>query len=192
MSLAKRWPLTGMEDEADLVLAAAGRDAAAFGELYRRYVTRIYRYLYSHVGNSADAEDITAQVFTSAWEGIHHYREQGAFSAWLFRIARNKANDHHRRRRAQVSLEETHLLENWDPQAHVERGEALRRLAELVERLDAERLELLRLRFAADMSYAEMAGVLGKSEPAVKMAVHRLLHHLQAAWEQPLEKADDD
>jgi RNA polymerase sigma-70 factor (ECF subfamily) len=186
LPLARRRPVSESGDEAALVNAAVRGDAAAFGELYRRYVPRVYRYLYSHVGEQVDAEDLTAQAFTAAWEGIARYREQGNFAAWLFRIARNKANDYYRRRRSQMSLDEAHslLLEDWDPQSHMEQSELLRRLSDLISQLDREQAELLRLRFAADMSYAEMASLLGRSEPAVKMSVHRLLRHLQVALEK--------
>jgi RNA polymerase sigma-70 factor (ECF subfamily) len=185
LSVARRWPVTGAEDEANLALAASRRDKAAFAELYGRYAARVYRYLYSYVGERTEAEDLTAQVFTAAWEGIHRYREQGNFAAWLFRIARNKAGDYYRRRRPQVSLDEVYPEPqvNWDPAAELERGEALHRLNMLVKRLEPEQLELLRLRFAADLSFAEIAGLLGRSEAAVKMAVHRLLHRLQVDWE---------
>ena len=186
LTLAQHWPVPGVEDEAALALAASQRDSAAFAELYRRYVDRVYRYLYSHVGDRADAEDLTALVFTAAWEGIYRYREQGNFAAWIFRIARNKAKDYYRRRRPQVPLDELspELLVDWDPVAGLERGEALRRLSLLVKRLEPDQIELLRLRFAADLSFAEIAGLLGRSEAAVKMAMHRLLHRLQVEWEK--------
>ena len=92
-------PVTGGQDNAidDAVLVRAARhDLAAFAALYRRYVTPIYRYLYSRVGNAADAEDLTAQTFVAALEGLPGYRERGNFAAWLFTIAHNKAADHHR------------------------------------------------------------------------------------------------
>jgi RNA polymerase sigma-70 factor (ECF subfamily) len=148
-------------------------------------VGRIYRYLYSHTGGREEAEDLTALVFTAAWEGIHRYREQGNFAAWIFGIARNKVGDYYRRRRQQVPLDEVYPepMEDWDPAAELERLEALKRLSILVRRLDAEHQELLRLRFAAGLSFREIAGLLGRSEAAVKMAVHRLLQRLQVDWE---------
>jgi RNA polymerase sigma-70 factor (ECF subfamily) len=71
------------DDGADdsLIVRAARSDPAAFAPLYRRYVTRVYRYIYSRVGNNADAEDLTAQVFLAALEGLQRYHEQGNFAA---------------------------------------------------------------------------------------------------------------
>lgn len=79
LSLAKSRAPASTEDDASLVKAAR-RDPAAFAALYRRHVTPVYRYLYSRVGNTADAEDLTAQVFTEALEGLGRYREVGSFA----------------------------------------------------------------------------------------------------------------
>lgn len=174
-----------IEDETRLV-SRFRTDPAAFAELYRRYVRRVYRYLYSHVGEAAEAEDLTAQVFTAAWESRHRYQERGAFAAWLFRIARNKIADHFRRRRPQVSLEsdDPPLKEEWDPLGQLVHTESLQRLSRLVNCLQPTEIELLRLRFAAELTYAEMGVALGQSEAASKMAVRRLLDRLQDDWER--------
>jgi len=81
LSLAKPGaPVVAKEEDASLVKAAR-RDPAAFAALYWRYVTPVYRYLYSRVSHAADAEDLTAQVFTEALEGLSRYREWGSFAA---------------------------------------------------------------------------------------------------------------
>jgi len=173
------------EEDASLVRAAQ-RNPAVFAALYRRYVTPIYRYLYSRLGHAAQAEDLTAQVFTEALEGLHRYREQGNFAGWLFTIARYKVTDHYRRQRPRVPLNEAldRPAQGDDPLTHVVQDEALQRLAALVTPLDEEQQELLRLRFAAGLTYGEIGKLVGRSEAAVKMVVYRLLHRLQAAWEE--------
>jgi RNA polymerase sigma-70 factor, ECF subfamily len=183
--IARAVRVAAMNDDSSLA-AAARRDPAAFSKLYQRYVTRVYRYIYSHVGNEQDAEDITAQVFGSAWEGLPRYREQGQFASWLFRIARNKINDFYRSRREHLSIDELadKLWEEMDPLETVERREALRRLAVLVDDLRGDEQEMVRLRFAASLSHAEIATLMGRSEGAIKMALHRLLRRLQAEWEK--------
>ena len=182
-------PVTGGQDNAidDAVLVrAARRDPAAFAVLYRRYVTSIYRYLYSRVGNSADAEDLTAQTFVAGLEGLPGYHERGSFAAWLFTIAHNKAADHHRQRHPHLPLDEA--LDSpghgEDPMTTMMRKETLQRLSALVAGLEEDKQELLRLRFAGSLTYAQMAQVVGSSEGAVKMAVHRLLNRLEAGWEE--------
>ena len=170
-------------DDAELVRDAR-RNRSAFGALYRRYVDRIYRYVYSRVGRKADAEDLTAQIFTEAMEGLEGYRERGTFSAWLFTIAHRRVVDHYRRRRPTQPLDAASEIEDGGPNplAEVVREERLEHLARLVKGLDAEKQELLRLRFAGELTYREIGEVVGRSEGAVKMAVHRLLRRLEEAW----------
>jgi RNA polymerase sigma-70 factor (ECF subfamily) len=188
--LVKPSTATSAEEDASLVRAAQ-RDPAAFAPLYQRYVTPVYRYIYSQVGNAADAEDLTAQVFTKALEGLHRYREQGNFAAWLFTIARRKVADHYRRQRPHVPLNEAldSPAERGNPLTYVVQEEALQRLAALVAKLGEQKQELLRLRFAAGLTYGEISELVGRSEAAVKMAVHRLLRQLEAQWEESDEQA---
>ena len=169
-----------------VLVQASRRDPAAFAALYRRYVTPIYRYLYSRVGQAAVAEDLTAQVFVAALEGLAGYRERGHFAAWLFTIARRKAADHFRRQRPHLPLDEAldSPAKAESPLAGLVRQEALQRLATLVADLDEDQQELLRLRFAGGLSYGQIGAVVGRSEAAVKMAVHRLLRRLEAGWEE--------
>ncbi len=171
-------------DDAGLVRAAR-RDPAAFAALYRRYVGPVYRYLYSRLGHTAEAEDLTAQVFSAALQALPQYRERERFAAWLFAIARRRLADHYRSRRQAEPLDERlpGTAKDADPLAHVLRAEALERLAALVVGLGEAEQEMLRLRFAGGLSYAEMAQVLGKREGAVKMAMHRLLRRLEEDWE---------
>src|SRR5438105_3700139 len=92
-------------EEAELV-RLAGRDPDAFARLYDRFVQKVYRYAYRRVRSHADAEDITAQVFRRALEGIAGYDERGApFGAWLFRIARNLLVDRARAGPSALSLD---------------------------------------------------------------------------------------
>ena len=153
-------------------------------------MTRVYRYIHARVGNREDAEDLTAQVFFEALERWPSYREQGKVAAWLFTIARRRVADYYRQARPSLSLET--LPEVDDPATPWEslvREEELAHLAHLVNQLDEEDQELLRLRFAAGLTYREMAEVLGRSEAAVKMAVHRLIRRLARMWEASHEGA---
>lgn len=172
---------TNAVDDAALVQAAR-RDTAAFAALYRRYVTPVYRYLCSRAGNEADAQDLTAQVFLEALESLHRYHDRGNFAAWLFTIARRRAIDHYRHRPTLTLEEIAEPADDRDPLSNVMRHESLVRLAALVSQLNDDQRELLRLRFAAGLTFGQMGNVLGRREAAVKMAVHRLLEHLKDQW----------
>jgi RNA polymerase sigma-70 factor, ECF subfamily len=174
------------EHVARLALKASGQDLTAYTELYRLYVTRIYRFLYTRLGDTTEAEEVTSQVFMAAWEALPRYKEKGSFTSWLFRIARNKLNDYFRRNRPQLPLEDIRgkLSENWDPLASLVQEENLRQLARIVQNLPRDQYDLLSMRFAAGLTYKEMASILGRSEGAVKMAFGRLVKKLKEEWEQ--------
>lgn len=184
LTLARNQSENKPEDEAALV-EAARREPAAFSLLYRRYVTPVYRYLYKRLGNVRDAEDVTSQVFTEALEGLAHYRERGSFAAWLFTIARRKAIHAYRQQRSDLALEEVGELHGSteDPLEQLVQDEQLERIAAIFAELDEDQRELLRLRFTAGLAYVEIGAVLGRSESAVKMAIHRLLRRMYEKWE---------
>jgi RNA polymerase sigma-70 factor, ECF subfamily len=168
-------------DEA-LLIAAAVRDRAAFAPLYRRYVTPVYRYFARQTANAQDAEDLTAATFDKALAGLDRYREQGAFAAWLFSIARHTLRDYQRRFRPHLDVDlmaEPPAAMPDEPEAEVLRGERLRLLGQRLRRLPADQQEAVALRFFAELGVAATARTLGRSEGAVRMLVHRAITTLR-------------
>ena len=193
MHNAMALPLDGApattSDESALVLAAR-HDASAFGTLYLRYLDRVYWYLRARTPSEEDAADLTQQVFLQALAALPCYRQHSVpFTAWLFRIARNVAIDFQRRRRATVAWDA--LPEGWragalpDLEHAAMRAEAIDRLRTLLAQLDAEKRELLALRFAAGLTVAEIAVVIGKSEAATKKQLARLVQSLKEKYRDP-------
>ena len=171
-------------DELPALIENAKQDSLAFARLYDRFSRPIYRYLYSRVGNQADAEDLTAQTFLTALEKLPRYREQGHFKAWLFTIARNKAVDHFRKKRPDVRPDAAEMRsgEN-DLLADLIQSELIQQLSVLIRSLDREEQELLRLRYVADLNFGEMAAMLGKRQDAVKKSLYRLQVRLHSQLE---------
>ncbi len=165
------------------LIEKARRSPKAFAAIYRHYLTPVYRYVYRRVGNVHEAEDITSQVFTEALEGLvaGRYHEGGCFSAWLFTLAAHKLIDFYRLRPA-LQLDDGHSAE-VNLSASVEEKEDYRRLARLLAGLEEEKQELLRLRFSAGLSFAEIAALDGRNEASVKMAVYRCIDWLREHWE---------
>ena len=85
----------------------AQQNLAEFHELYISWLPPVYRYFYYRVGNTKDAENLTAQVFLKVYEELSNYRNHGQFPAWLFTITRHKAADFFRTRHPAISLEMT-------------------------------------------------------------------------------------
>jgi len=171
-------------DDISRLIEDARQDPLAFARLYDHFSKPVYRYLYSRVGNQADAEDLTAQTFLIPLEKGPRYRERGNFKAWLFTIAHNKAMDHFRKRRPEVLLETAEMQAGQkDPLTNVIQSEQIVQLSTLIRGLDQKEQELLRLRYVADLSFAEIAALLDKREDAVKKSLYRLQARLQGQLE---------
>lgn len=169
------------------LVSAAQRDPAQFDALYRRYLAQVYSYAYYELRDHQAAEDATEKAFLAALANLGRFEEralpadgEGAstFRVWLFRIARNVvANDRRAaRRRPSTSLtDDTLLVDPIDVEraavAREDAAEALR----AVGRLRADRRRALVLRFVDEMTTAEIAGILGRSEGAVRVLIHRAL-----------------
>ncbi len=171
-----------LQDE-DKLVDNARHDTEAFASLYKRYLAPIYRYLLTRLNTDHDAEDLTAQVFTEALEGIvaDRYRSGGNFAAWLFTIARRRLVDFYRKHPT-AELTDPPSQEP-SPLSIVEHNENIQRLAHLLTQLDEEHRELLRLRFSAGLNFSQISILEGRSEPAVKMALYRTIAFLQEHWE---------
>jgi RNA polymerase sigma-70 factor (ECF subfamily) len=166
-------------DDSDLV-AMAHEDQAAFGELYERYVSKIYSYIYYRTGNHHDAEDLTARVFHRALVHIETYVERGVpFQAWLYRIAHNLVANWHRdrNRRKVVPLDEFIAagLRSEAPDETTEAQEEKERLIQAIRRLPDERQQLLVLKFVERLSNQEIGVIMDRSEGAIKSLYHRTL-----------------
>ncbi len=171
-----------MSDDSELI-ERARRNPEAFAALYEQYLERVYRYLYRRLGNVHDAEELTAQIFTDALEGLlkNHYKAGGCFPAWLFSIARRRVADFYRKR-THDPLEE-HPSSEPGLLAALEKSDDLQQLSRLLAQLDEHKRELLRLRFSAGLHFAEIALLENRSEAAVKMELYRTLDFLRQQWE---------
>jgi RNA polymerase sigma-70 factor (ECF subfamily) len=178
-------PLPDLPDDLELVRAAR-QTPDGFGGLYLRYVNPVFRYLCSRTGNVQEAEDLTSQTFMAALESLDGFREDSRFVPWLFTIARNKAADHFRKqkksRRLQSELQ-PNPVEKEGLLTQVIQTERAQALSERLQRLPEKDLELLRLRFLAEMTYVEMGEVLHRSPDAVKKSTYRLLARLKGQLE---------
>ena len=178
-------PVEAESDDAAIV-EAARTDPQAFGELYERFYPRVYRYVYLRVGNIPDAEDVTGLVFIKALEALRTYQSRGnGFAPWIFRIARNAVVDHYRRQRKQTSLENIDFEGGeGDPIISVLGNDNRTELRALVETLSADQREVILLRYAAELSFCEIATILKKKEPAIRMLLHRGLRKLKAVIDE--------
>jgi len=173
-----------VQDEENLVRRAKERDQEAFAQLYEEYFDKIYRYIALRIGDRMEAEDITQQVFLNAIRAISSFKLRGVpFSAWLFRIAHNQVVDYLRKkaRRATTPLEESLIISEDAPQLIAEQKQDVERLRLATRKLTPAQREVIAFRFAGELSIAQVAKVMGKSEGAVKALQHSAIVALRKA-----------
>jgi len=166
------------------IITSARQDPQMFGDLYLLYGQPVFRYLYSRMGSVPEAEDATAQTFLAALERFPKYRHDGYFASWLFSIARNKAMDYFRKRRKETPLEEAEFIPaDGNILQQVIKTERIAALSKLISTLSEDEQELIRLRYVAELSFAEIGHLLGQKEDTVKKSLYRLLARLKVQLE---------
>jgi RNA polymerase sigma-70 factor (ECF subfamily) len=183
----RQQPAVNLEDLPDMELVKrAKEDKSAFGEIYERYVDKIYKYIYYRVGNQHDAEDLTSRVFFRALANVDTFEDRGVpFQAWLYRIAHNLVANHHRDRgrRKIIPLDEYIVSGIFTgpegPERAAEDMEDRERLMAAIRSLPEDRQQLLVLKFVDRLSNAEIGDIMGRTEGAVKSLYHRTLSALR-------------
>ena len=173
-----------VEIELETIRLAQAGDEAALAQIYVSYARLIYRYHYSRVGNPADAEDLTSQTFMAVLESLPRYQHRGRFTAWMFQIARNKAMDHFRGNNKMSTVTGPVAdTAQADALEAVYQKESKTQLKRLLQTLDEDERELLRLRFTAELSFVQIGQLLGRTEDAVRKSIRRILDRLAVEME---------
>ena len=177
--------MSEQKEEIELINAAKN-DPKAFGVLYKRYVERIYNYIYYRTSSAKDAEDLTEKVFFKAMNHISGYKHMGLpFSAWLYRIAHNLVANYHRdsARKQEISLDYVpgnslpHSVSH--PESKAVQSQEVDNLLLVINNLAPNRQELLILKFVDQLSNKEIGRIMRKSEGAIKSLYHRTLLELR-------------
>jgi RNA polymerase sigma-70 factor, ECF subfamily len=174
--------LKALKNDAEerLLIEAAKRDAARFGELYQRNVYQVYAYVSRRVGTREEAEDITADVFHHALDNLRTFEWRGApFAAWLIRIAAHRIIDRWR----STARESGNPVVDDPKDERMEDLEQRAALFQLVKRLPEDQRRVVVARFVEEKSIREIAQELGRSEGAVKQLQFRALEKLRASVE---------
>lgn len=185
--------MSEQKDLRKLVEKAQKGDISAFGRIYDLLYDRIYAYVLHRVGVRAQAEDIAAEVFVDALEGLDGFRWQGAgFRAWIYRIAHNDVLDHFRRTGrtvGEVPLDEDAREVPAEKQVEdVVAGKwEQRALLRAVRSLSDDQQQVVLLKLVGNLSNRQIGEVISKNEGAVKALQHRALARLRKLLEESRE-----
>ncbi|MGA9391957.1 MAG: sigma-70 family RNA polymerase sigma factor [Candidatus Sulfotelmatobacter sp.] len=178
--------MKALKKEADerLLVEAAQKDPARFGELYENNFERVYAYVVRRVGDRAETEDLTSEVFHHALANLRKFEWRGIpFAAWLFRIAANLISDRWQRSNREQLAAEPQIESIQARGAEFEDVERKAMLFRMVETLPPEQRRVVVLRFVEEKSIKEVAREIRKTEGAVKQLQFRALTALRARME---------
>jgi RNA polymerase sigma-70 factor (ECF subfamily) len=179
------------------LVEAAQADPARFEALYRKYLAQVYSYAFYELRDHHEAEDATERTFLAALTNLGRFEErarpadgEGAstFRVWLFQIARNAVAERRRslRRRPEAPLEAAiSAAAPTDVEGDVVLHDEAAAAWSAVGRLPDDRRRAVVLRFVDEMSTAEIAGILGRSEGAVRVLIHRALRSVARDLDDP-------
>jgi RNA polymerase sigma-70 factor (ECF subfamily) len=168
--------------EVELLERARRYDAPALAEIYDRYAESIYGYLYRYLGNAAEAEDLTGEVFLRLLQVLPTRRApRERLQGWLYRVAHNLAMDCFRQQSkgTLVPLEEEWIPGADAPSAVVEDHQQQQQLRAAINGLTADQQQVILLRFGQGLRLAEVGRLMGKTEGAVKILQHRAINRLR-------------
>jgi RNA polymerase sigma factor (sigma-70 family) len=161
----------------------------AWNTFYTRFAPTIFAYLSRQAASRQDAEDLLLEVFLSASkEAMLEELSEERQLAWLRRVARNKLVDYYRHQRLINWLPLTQASELVDerltPEEQTEQQEEYARLLQALKRLSPDQQEVIRLRYGYELRFAEIAGMLERSEGTVRKMLTRALRQLRVSYEQ--------
>lgn len=183
--------VAAIEPDAQLMLRVREGDSASFALLLERHRAPVVHFLYRMVQNQAVAEELAQEVFLRVYRARENYEPSAKFTTWLFRIATNMALNHLRDAKAE-RLEESFDKPEANPTArqapdrrpNVEQWMvAEARLAEVrraIAALPAKQRAAVLMHKYHELDYAQIARVLGCSEPALKSLLFRAYETLRA------------
>jgi RNA polymerase sigma-70 factor (ECF subfamily) len=181
----------GPSDE-ELVEAFRRGELSAFDGLVARWERKIRGAVHRILGNEEEARDVCQEAFLKAYRALDSFKSEARFSSWLYQIALNLCRDRLRRRKGRtlVSLEELEgagtalVTKRPDAQELLEAGDLARAVASAIAMLPEEQREIVVLKEYQELTFAEIADVLGIPVSTVKTRLYRGLGLLRVSLER--------
>lgn len=167
-----------------LILRARLGNKTAFAELYNKYVSKLYRFVFFKVNDTELAQDIVAQTFLKFWELIVKEKRINEVQAFLYQIAKNLVIDSYREKSSQPlpllydteDVTDQALIVEIDLHAQIDSGLIKKALSQIV---NDDYREVLILRYIEGLSISEIAKITDKSTGNIRILNHRALNELK-------------
>lgn len=182
----KGWPLHTIcqnMNDIDIVKSIQSWKRDNFVLLYDKYIKKIYDFVFFKVWNKSEAEDLTSEIFLKAYEWVDRFdlTRESTFSSWIYKIANNLVIDYYRMKKDVVSDELVWEMPQfndilWD----IQNRDKIKEVLDYLDTLDPLQKEIFIMRIWNDMSYIEIAQVVGKSVDNCKQIFSRTMKKVLA------------
>src|SRR5579871_2152635 len=167
--------------EDQLVSRCRAGDLDAFAQVYERYERQVFRYAYHLLGHREDADDIKQETFLRAYQAIGNFRSESSLQTWLLKICGNLCRDRMKSWDRRKVLYDSRLEQDClrgdpeavDPHVIVARSQMTETIFRALRGMPASQREIIVLHEIEDLSYEEIAGILGCSRTSVKLRLFR-------------------
>lgn len=156
---------------------------AEFGQFWRQTCGKVRAYMFCASSSASDADDLAQECYLRAFRNWNRFDGRGSRQAWLFAIARNTQADWFRKRGRDAHVLERSVEEQASETSAPDLDDT-EALWQAVDRLRDEHREIVHLRFAADLSYDQIAQVLGVPVGTIRSRLHRALKAIREQMEE--------
>lgn len=173
-------PATASARDRALVAGILAGSRAHFDELYESYFPRVYRFALKRLSDTAEAEDVTQEVFETIFKALPSYRGDSSLLVWIFGITRNKVNRRFRGARPRMeSMDDAHADTLAAEEAPADLAVDARRMLDRCDSVISEHLtplqrRIFHLKHLRRQPIRDIAQALGKSEDAIKANLYRM------------------
>jgi RNA polymerase sigma-70 factor (ECF subfamily) len=174
-----------MEDEKILIKKAQKGDKQAYGEIYKKYFQKIYRYCKFNTNNEELAKDICQESFVKAWKKIKDFKTEGQWSiqAFLFTIARNLIIDFSRKKKEYALDQAENVAAITDLYEDLDKKNEIEQVRNALSKLDDLERQIIILRYFEEMPSAEVAKILNVNDGALRVRTYRVMQKLKDIFE---------
>ena len=175
-----------MEELITLVQKAQKGNREAFGEIYKLYFAKIYKYCKFNTNDEDEAQDICQETFVKAWKNIKKFdsnRENWSIQAFLFTIARNLIIDKSRKKKDLHINEYLEIETNENFYENIEKENNINIVKQALSKLEEIERQIIILRYFEEMDTKQIANILGIKDGALRVRLHRTMEKMKQITE---------
>ncbi len=181
-------------NEKKIIKKARKGDQEAFGQLYDKYISGIYRFVFFRINDKSETEDLTQQVFLKAWQNVSSFKikKEAKFSSWLYRIAKNLIIDYYRTAKDHINIDDIKYDQqfaiSYKLEEKIDNLTKFKQVKKSLTILTEDEQDVIIMKFVEEFSNEEIAQALDKSRGAVRVTQHRALKKIKCFFQESESK----